>query len=226
MNSSKSKILCNCRFVSNCEEATDEAVREADGEQVAGENAEIVTPPDNLVAEELAEGLQDIQESNAVSTVKEAVKAVQTGVHLQETKKPHMTASAKQREALTNTMISFIQKANSNLEDEADDELDLTFASIAKQMSLHLDANQRQRVLNKIQTLVRNCIENVLEGLPLMGPLQVTFPQGQNIMQAPRQLPTSNVPRNTAPAGERLGFFEQAAQSIQYDDNGLSFQQL
>ena len=217
MNFSKSEILCNCRRVSNCDEATDEPVAEADGQEVAGENAEIVTPPDNLIAEELAEGPQDIQES---------VKAVRTGVHLQETKKPRMTASAKQREALTNTMISFIQKANSNQEDEADDELDLTFAGIAKQMRLHLDANQRQRVLNKIQTLVGNCIENVLEGLPLMGPPQVPFPQGQNIMQAPRQLPAANAACNNAPAGERLGFFEQAAQAIQYDENGLSFQQL
>ena len=137
-----------------------------------------------------------------------------------------MTAGAKQCEALTNTMISFIQKANSNQEDEADDELDLTFAGIAKQMRLHLDGNQRQRVLNKIQTLVGNYIENVLEGLPLMGPPQVPFPQGQNIMHAPQPLPPANPARNTAPAGECLGFFEQAPQGIQYDGNGLSFQQL
>ena len=75
MNSSKSNILCHSRRVSNCEEATDEAVGEGDVKQTADENAEIVTPPDNLVAEELAEGPQDIQESNAVSSVK-AVKAV------------------------------------------------------------------------------------------------------------------------------------------------------
>ena len=122
-------------------------------------------------------------------------------------------------------MISFIQKANSNQEDDADDELDLTFAGIAKQMRLHLDANQRQRVLNKIQTLVGNYIDNVLEGLPLMGPPQVPFSQGQNIMQPPLQQHPLNEPCN-APAGERLGFFEQAGQAIQYDGRGLSFQQL
>ena len=133
-----------------------------------------------MVAQELVEGPEDIQESNAASTVKDAVKAVRTGVHLQETKKPRMTPAARQREALTNTMINFIEKAKSNQEDEVDDELDLMFAGIAKQMHLHLDANQRQRVLNKIQTLVGNCIDNVLEGLPLMGPPQV--PMHQNIM--------------------------------------------
>ena len=67
-----------------------------------------------MVAQELAEGPQDIQESNTASSVKDAVKAVRTGVHLKETKKPCMTPAAHQREALTNTMINFIQKANSN----------------------------------------------------------------------------------------------------------------
>ena len=93
-----------------------------------------MTPPDNLVAEEMAEGPQDIQQSKAVSSVKEALKAVRTEVHLQETRKPHMTPAARQRETLTNTMINYIQKANSNQEEDADDELDLTFAGIAKQM--------------------------------------------------------------------------------------------
>ena len=134
-----------------------------------------MTPPDRLVAQEIAEGPQDFQQSKAVSAVNDALKAVHTGVHLQETKKPRMTIAAKQRETLTNTMISYIQKANSNQEDDADDELDLTFAGIVKQMRLHLDGSQRQRVLNKIQTLVGNCIDNVLEGLPLMGPPSSTI---------------------------------------------------
>ena len=99
MNCKKSKILCNYRCVSNCDEEYDDATAETEGEEVT-EDAQIVTPPDNMIAEELAQGPQDIQESNTVSSVKEAVKAVCSGVHLQETKKPHMTAGAKQCEAL------------------------------------------------------------------------------------------------------------------------------
>ena len=178
-----------------------------------------------MVAQELVEGPEDMQESNAASSVKDAVKAVRTGVHLQEIKKPHLTPAAQQLEALTNTMIYFIEKAKSNQEDEVDDELDLMFAGIAKKMRLHLDANQRQRVLNKIQTLVGNCIDNVLEGLPLMGLPQV--PMQQNIM--PPLQPAQNVGPNmgcNAAAGECMGFFEQAAQGIQFDASGLSFQQL
>ena len=45
-----------------------------------------------MVANELAEGPQDLQEAS--TSVKDAVKAVRTGVHLQETKKPHMTPAA------------------------------------------------------------------------------------------------------------------------------------
>ena len=98
-----------------------------------------------------------------------------------------MTPAAQQREALTNAMINFIEKAKSNQEDEVNDVLDLMFAGIAKQLRLHLGAHQRQRVLNKIQTLVGNCIDNVLESLPLMGPPQV--PMHQNIMPPPSASP-------------------------------------
>ena len=176
----------------------------------------------------MAEGPQDFQQTKAVSTMKEALKAVRTGVHLQETRKPRMTPAARQRENLTNTIINYLQKANSNQEEDVDDELDLTFAGIAKQMRLHLNATQRQRVLNKIQNLVGNCIENVLEGLPLMGVPQMGMQQAQNIMPPPPQ-PPQNVVVNQGPnaaAGEHIGFFEQAAQGIRFDSSGLSFQDL
>ena len=183
-----------------------------------------MTPPDNLVAEEIAEGPQNIQQSKAVSSVKEALKAVRTGVHLQETRKPHMTPAARQRETLTNTMINYIQKANSNQEEETDDELDLTFAGIAKQMRLHLDATQRQRVLNKIQTLVGSCIDNVLEGLPLMGapqqPLRQAPMMSQNIMHGP---PQQEMPTQSSAGGDAVSFYHRGTQNIEYDPNGLSF---
>ena len=224
-------ILCYFRQVSNCAKATeDQGDNEQEDEEgaAAADGDEVITPSDSLIAQELADGPQETEESSATSSVKDAVKAVRTGVHLQETKKPRMTPAACQREALTNTMISFIEKAKSNQEEEADDELDLTFAGIAKHMHLHLNASQRQRVLNKIQTLVSNCIDNVLEGLPLMGAPQMGMQQAQNIMPSPPQ-PLQNVVPNQVPnaaASEHMSFFEQAVQGIQFDSSGLSFQDL
>ena len=143
---------------------------------------------------------------------------------MQETRKPRMTPAARQRETLTNTMINYIQKANSNQEEDTDDELDLTFAGIAKQMQLHLDTTQRQRVLNKIQTLVGNCIDNVLEGLPLMGTPQVPLCQppmmSKNIMHSP---PQQEIPTQSSAGGDAVSFYQQGPQNIEYDPNGLSF---
>ena len=205
------------------ESQEDEETEQAEG----GEEDQIVTPPDNLVAKEIAEGPQDIQQSKAVSSVKEALKAVRTGVHLQETRKPRMTPAARQRETLTNTMINYIQKANSNQEEETDDELDLTFAGIARQMWLHLDATQRQRVLNKIQTLVGSCIDNVLEGLPLMGapqqPLRQAPMMSQNIMHG---CPQQEMPTQSSAGGDVVGFYHQGTQNIEYNQNGLSFHRM
>ena len=82
----------------NCGEVTEERPDNEQEEQRGGPEAAngdvVVTLLDNLVVQELVEGPQDMEESNAVSSVKDAVKAVRTDVHLQETKKPCMTPAA------------------------------------------------------------------------------------------------------------------------------------
>ena len=100
-----------------------------------GQRKQIVTPPDELIAREMAETPEELA---AIPSTVEAMKAVTTGIHLQETRKPRMTPAARQREALTNTMINYINKTTSQEKDE-DDELDLSFAGLAKQMRLHLE---------------------------------------------------------------------------------------
>ena len=75
-------ILCYCRWVSNCQEEEQDATTEEQSENASEETEDgtdeqiIVTPPDNLIAQELAEGPQELTQSNAVSSIKEAVKAV------------------------------------------------------------------------------------------------------------------------------------------------------
>ena len=81
-----------------------------DGEVEQGPEEQIVTPPDELIAREMAETPEELA---AIPSTVEAMKAVTTGIHLQETRKPRMTPAARQREALTNTMINYINKATS-----------------------------------------------------------------------------------------------------------------
>ena len=54
-------------------------------------------------------------------------------------------------------------------DDSSDDELDLAFSSMAKRMRLHLNKNQKEQVLFRIQNVVGESINNILEGMPVNG---------------------------------------------------------
>ena len=55
-----------------------------------------------------------------------------SGTHLQETCKPRLTPAARQRQEMTNTMLAFVKKNTEKDADSSDDELDLSFAGMAK----------------------------------------------------------------------------------------------
>ena len=110
------------------------------------------------------------------------MKSVASGVSLQEQRKVRLTPAARQRYEIQNTMLSYIQKTTGN-GDASDDELDLAFSSMAKRMRLNLNKTQKEQVLFKIQNVVGDCINNVLEGNPVNGPnQQFRPPVQQNIM--------------------------------------------
>ena len=90
---------------------------------------------------------------------------------------------------------------------------------MAKCMRLHLNKTQKEQVLFKIQNVVEDCINNVLEGNPVNGPnQQFRPPVQQNIMHA-------NPPN--AAAGDQMGFFQEGCQTITYNSAGdFSFQNL
>ena len=178
----------------------------------------IVDPPDHLLAAEMAEGPQDLGQARALNSMRDAVKSVSSGVSLQEQRKVRLTPAARQRHEIQNTILSYIQKTTAD-GDASDDELDLAFSSMAKRMRLHLNKTQKEQVLFKIQNVVGDCINNVLEGNPVNGPnQQFRPPVQQNIMRAN--------PPNPA-AGDQIGFFQEGRQTITYDSTGdFSFQNL
>ena len=229
-------IMLFFRRMSNCSDAEPQRKRanttvtsSTEGEQqtagddsVQGPEDEVVVPPDNLLAREMAEVPEDLE---AIPSAVDAMKAVTTGIHLQETRKPHMTPAARQWEALTSSMINYINKVNTQ-EKEEDNELDLSFAGLAQQMRLHLDKIQRQRVLNRVNHVVGDCIENVLLGIPLFGAPPLPQPQPNYAPQMSNIMPTTqNIPsqRPNAAGGDNIGFYN----SIQYPgDNELSYTQM
>ena len=81
------------------------------------------------------------------------------------------------RDQVTNEMLSLIKDANKHANEE-DDELDLSFASMAKRMRKNLNEKQREKVLSGIQKLVSSAIENAEAGLPVIPP-----PPPQNMLQ-------------------------------------------
>ena len=212
------------RRVSNCTNDDDEE----SGEQGTGDNdgqqEEIVTPPDGLVTQEMAEGPQDLSEARALNSIQSAVKAVSSGIHLQETRKVRLTPAACQRQEMQNTMLSYIKKTTAENDDSSDDELDLAFGSIAKRMRLHLNKNQKEQVLYRIQNVVGDSINNVLEGMPVNG-IQTNYrPQMQQNIMPPRQ--TSTPDMNQA-AGDQMPFFRQGEPSISFNTTGdFSYQNL
>ena len=114
-------------------------------------------------------------------------------------------------------MLSYIQRTATDA-DGSDDELDLS--SMAKRMCLHLSKTQKEQVLFKIQNVVGECINNVLEGNAINAPSQTNrYPVATNIMCV-------NPPN--AAARDQLGFFTgQQQQPISYNATGeFSYQQL
>ena len=178
----------------------------------------IVDPPDHLLAAEMAEGSQELGQARVLNSITDAVKSVSSDVSLQEQGKVRLTPAARQWHEIQNTMLSYIQKTTAD-GDASDDELDLAFSSMAKRMCLHLNKTQKEQVLFKIQNVVGDCINNVLEGNPVNGPnQQFRPPVQQNIMHAN--------PPNPA-AGDQMGFFQEGRQTITYNSTGdFPFQNL
>ena len=141
-------------------------------------------------------------------------------IHLQDTmQKFRATAASRRREEVTREMLSLIKDTNKQ-QTEEDDELDLSFASMAKRMRKNLNDKQREKVLSSIQKLVSTAIENAEVGLPVVPPPPNLFqpihnriptPQNYGIPQGPPP-PTATPVSNTTGGGD--DFFQPGPPSL------------
>ena len=105
-------------------------------------------------------------------------------VHIQKPRAKRITESAKKREELTNTFIELVRKEQDR-ELQADDELDSSFAAFGARMRKHLNANQREDVLQEMNRVLSEAINNVRKGLPPVRPYIQPPPMPQ---QAPPRM--------------------------------------
>ena len=114
----------------------------------------IVTPPDHLIARELAES----------PIKKKSTSSSSSKISLQEsTKRIRMTPAAKRREDMAEKMLSLYEKEQQRELEEVDDEYVMSFISMAKRINSLLDKRQKERVLQEVEDVVKKYINRALD---------------------------------------------------------------
>ena len=161
-----------CRHETNCDDEEDTTVSVSAGddgvEAVEDISMESVTsPPDNLVAEEIQHNEEFAQFQKKQNTGKPqpststSTTSISSKVHLQDiSKNSRLTPAAKQRMAMQSAMLSMFEKSQSKMSEETEDDLDLSFASIAMRMRRNFDLLQREQIHVEIMNIVNEAIRN------------------------------------------------------------------
>ena len=163
----------------------------------AGDKDEITTPPDNIIAKEI-QAIELSKCKSKASTSSSNIKA--SRVHIQDPKAKRLAPAAKMREELNMSLLSLMQK-DQECENPVEDEIDLAFASIAIQMRIHMNRDQREDLIQEIEKLTTNAINNVQKGVPVFQP--VPGLRGPPGFIVPMTSPPPNV-QNAMPAAVNL----------------------
>ena len=138
----------------------------------------VTTPPDNLVAQEMQQNeefalFQKQQNTGKAqpSTSTSTITSISNKIHLQDvTKSSRMTAAAKQCIAMQSAMLSMFEKTQSKMSEDPEDDLDLSFASIAMRMRRNFDAIEKEQLHVEIMNIVNEAIRNKSQGQPVIVP--------------------------------------------------------
>ena len=151
------------RRTSNCsdseesgdEESADQSPSAADGVVESDTSTDrITTPPDELIARELAES----------PNAKKKKSSEGKKISLQEmTKCIRMTPAAKRREDMVDKMLALYQKEQSRSQEEVEDEYVMSFLSMVKRVNTLLNKHQKERVLQEVEEVVRREINKALD---------------------------------------------------------------
>ena len=166
----------------------EEAADDGAGVQSVEEMDTVTTPPDEMVAEEIQENelfaaIQKNPPSSGSASTSSSSGDISSKMHLQEqVKKGRLTPMAKQRAEMHKTMLSLIEHNSRATSENEDDELDLSFVSLAMRIRRNFTMSQREALHREILNLVNTAISNKERGMPLLTPRFQAF-QGQQVEQ-------------------------------------------
>ena len=200
-----------CRRETNCDDEEDTTVSVSAGddgveavEDISTES--VTTPPDNLVAEEIQHNEEFAlfqkkqntgkpQPSTSTSTT-----SISSKVHLQDiSKNSRLNPAAKQRMAMQSAMLSMFEKSQLKMSEDPEDDLDLSFASIAMRMRRNFDLLQREQIYVEIMNIMNEAIRNKAQGTPLIVPKIGIAEHMEKMQQLQIQLQQQNQQQQTAP---------------------------
>ena len=137
----------------------------------------VTTPPDQLVAQEMQDNkaftaFQKKQNGKChPSTSIAPTTTFSNKIHLQDVPKANrMTAAAKQHMQMHNAMLTMFEKSQSKMSDEAEDDLDLSFASITIQMHSNFNSMEKEQLHMEIMNHVNEAIYNKNQGQRIIVP--------------------------------------------------------
>ena len=157
----------------------------------------VTEPPGELVAEEIQQNeIFAAMQKNPTSSGRSSTTSsggMSAKIHLQDViKKGRLTPMAKQRHEMHKTMLSLIERS-SRSNNNNDDELDLSFASLAMHIRRNFNLTQREAIHTEILNLVNTVIANKEKGMPIITPRFQGF-----------QIQAANLPPQQAAQGQQM----------------------
>ena len=120
-----------------------------------------MTPPDDLIAVEMAEHPNDLAGIASTSKAPAAAQPVQPSrpISLADSaKRSRLTPAAKKREEMTEKMFQLIEKEVKKDVEEVEDEYEFVFISLAKRANKYLTNDQKEDLLQDVEEAVRQAI--------------------------------------------------------------------
>ena len=236
----------SCRRETNCDDEEDTRVSVSAGddgveavEDISTES--VTTPPNNLVAEEiqhneefaLFQKKQNTGKPQPSTSTSTSTTSISSKVHLQDiSKNSRLTPAAKQRMAMQSAILSMFEKSQLKMSEDPEDDLDLSFASIAMRMRRNFDLLQREQIHVEIMNIVNEAIRNKAQGTPLIVPkisiaehtekmqqLQIQLQQ-QNQLQQAASVPPPTPMQHASGQLHQAGTPMQQGQLIAYEQQG------